>query len=65
MVFTDEPSILLDGSFGVRIEDVVVCADGGGRVLNRLEAGPLSTQLIPRSGGVRRPHPLGIRQSCR
>ena len=29
-------------SFGVRIEDVVVCADGGGRVLNRLEAGPLS-----------------------
>ena len=39
MVFTDEPSILLDGDFGVRIEDVVVCADGGGRVLNRLEAG--------------------------
>jgi Xaa-Pro aminopeptidase len=42
MVFTDEPSILLDGDFGVRIEDLVVCADGGGRVLNRLEAGPLS-----------------------
>ena len=42
MVFTDEPSILLDSDFGVRIEDVVVCADGGGRVLNRLEAGPLS-----------------------
>ena len=41
MVFTDEPSILLDGSFGVRIEDVVVCAEGGGRVLNRLAAGPL------------------------
>ena len=41
-VFTDEPSILIDGSFGVRIEDVVVCADGGGRRLNRLEAGPLS-----------------------
>jgi Xaa-Pro aminopeptidase len=41
MVFTDEPSILLDGSFGVRIEDVVVCAEGGGRVLNRLDAGPL------------------------
>jgi Xaa-Pro aminopeptidase len=41
MVFTDEPSILLDGSFGVRIEDVVVCADGGGRVLNQLDAGPL------------------------
>ena len=42
MVFTDEPSILLDGSFGVRIEDVVVCAEGGGRVLNRLDPGPLS-----------------------
>jgi len=25
----------------VRIEDVVVCAEGGGRVLNRLDAGPL------------------------
>ena len=41
MTFTDEPSILFDGRFGVRIEDVVVCAAGGGRVLNRLEAGPL------------------------
>ena len=41
MVFTDEPSILLDGSFGVRIEDVVVCAEGGGRVLNCLHPGPL------------------------
>jgi Xaa-Pro aminopeptidase len=34
MVFTDEPSILWDGHFGVRCEDVVVCAEGGGRVLN-------------------------------
>jgi Xaa-Pro aminopeptidase len=42
MTFTDEPSILLDGRFGVRIEDVVVCAEGGGRVLNSLESGPLS-----------------------
>jgi Xaa-Pro aminopeptidase len=41
MTFTDEPSILLDGLFGVRIEDVVVCAEGGGRRLNRLDAGPL------------------------
>ncbi len=41
MVFTDEPSILFDDSFGVRIEDVVVCAEGGGRRLNRLEPGPL------------------------
>ena len=28
MTFTEEPSLLLDGRFGVRIEDVVVCADG-------------------------------------
>ncbi|MDQ4030121.1 MAG: aminopeptidase P family protein [Actinomycetota bacterium] len=34
MTFTDEPSILLDGRFGVRIEDVVVCEPGGGRKLN-------------------------------
>jgi hypothetical protein len=37
--FTDEPSILLDGRFGVRIEDVVVCEPEGGRKLNRF---PLS-----------------------
>jgi len=41
MVFTDEPSILLDNRFGVRIEDVVVCAETGGRRLNRLGSGPL------------------------
>ena len=34
MTFTDEPSILFPGSFGMRIENVVVCADGGARVLN-------------------------------
>jgi Xaa-Pro aminopeptidase len=33
MTFTDEPSI--------RIEDAVVCAENGGRVLNALPAGPL------------------------
>ena len=32
MTFTDEPSILVDGSFGVRVEDVIVVAgDGGAR----------------------------------
>jgi Xaa-Pro aminopeptidase len=36
MTFTDEPSLLWDGHFAVRIEDVVVCAEGGGRVLNTL-----------------------------
>ena len=34
MTFTDEPSILVDGHFGVRTEDVVVCQAGGGRKLN-------------------------------
>jgi Xaa-Pro aminopeptidase len=34
MTFTDEPSILLDGRFGVRTEDVVVCEPDGGRKLN-------------------------------
>jgi Xaa-Pro aminopeptidase len=34
MTFTDEPSIIVPGSFGMRIEDIVVCADGGARVLN-------------------------------
>jgi Xaa-Pro aminopeptidase len=36
MTFTDEPSILRPGHFGVRIEDVVACAEGGGRQLNSL-----------------------------
>jgi Xaa-Pro aminopeptidase len=34
MTFTDEPSIIVHGGFGMRIENVVVCADGGARVLN-------------------------------
>lgn len=34
MTFTDEPSIVVHGSFGLRIENVVVCAEGGARVLN-------------------------------
>jgi Xaa-Pro aminopeptidase len=36
MTFTDEPSILWPGHFGVRIEDIVACAEGGGRRLNAL-----------------------------
>jgi Xaa-Pro aminopeptidase len=36
MTFTDEPSIVWPGHFGVRIEDIVVCADGGGRRLTEL-----------------------------
>lgn len=34
MTFTDEPSIIWRGKVGVRIEDVVVCEDAGGRKLN-------------------------------
>jgi Xaa-Pro aminopeptidase len=34
MTFTDEPSILVPGRFGVRIEDIVACAEGGGRRLS-------------------------------
>jgi Xaa-Pro aminopeptidase len=34
MTFTDEPSIIIPGRFGVRIEDVVVCEEPGGRKLN-------------------------------
>lgn len=33
MTFTDEPSIMLLGDFGVRIEDVIVCTEAGGRNL--------------------------------
>jgi Xaa-Pro aminopeptidase len=38
MTFTDEPSILVDGRFGVRIEDVVVCEPDGGRKLNEFSS---------------------------
>jgi Xaa-Pro aminopeptidase len=41
MTFTDEPSILWDGHFAVRIEDIVVCAEGGGQVLNDLSRAPM------------------------
>ncbi|HEY8629339.1 MAG TPA: Xaa-Pro peptidase family protein [Gaiellaceae bacterium] len=34
MTFTDEPSIIIPGRFSVRIEDIVLCEEGGGRKLN-------------------------------
>jgi Xaa-Pro aminopeptidase len=34
MTFTDEPSIVVPGSFGIRIENVIVCDEAGGRRLN-------------------------------
>jgi Xaa-Pro aminopeptidase len=38
MTFTDEPSIIIPGRFSVRIEDIVVCEEGGGRTLNAYPA---------------------------
>jgi Xaa-Pro aminopeptidase len=34
MTFTDEPSIIIPNAFSVRIENIVVCEENGGRVLN-------------------------------
>ena len=34
MTFTDEPSIIIPNAFSVRIENIIVCEEGGGRVLN-------------------------------
>jgi Xaa-Pro aminopeptidase len=38
MTFTDEPSIIIPGRYGLRIEDIVVCEGGGGRTLNAYPA---------------------------
>ena len=38
MTFTDEPSIIVPGRFSVRIEDIVVCEEGGGRKLGSYPA---------------------------
>jgi Xaa-Pro aminopeptidase len=38
MTFTDEPSIIIPGVYSLRIEDIVVCAEGGGRMLNSYPA---------------------------
>jgi Xaa-Pro aminopeptidase len=35
MTFTNEPSIMIPGGFGVRIEDIYVCEEAGARNLNR------------------------------
>lgn len=34
MTFTDEPSLIIPGRYSLRIEDIVVCEEGGGRKLN-------------------------------
>jgi Xaa-Pro aminopeptidase len=38
MTFTDEPSIIIPGRYSLRIEDVVVCVESGGRTLNAYPA---------------------------
>jgi Xaa-Pro aminopeptidase len=38
MTFTDEPSILIPGRYGLRIEDIIVVEEGGGRSLNSYPA---------------------------
>jgi Xaa-Pro aminopeptidase len=38
MTFTDEPSLIVPGRFGVRIEDIIVVEEGGGRKLNSYPA---------------------------
>jgi Xaa-Pro aminopeptidase len=38
MTFTDEPSLMIPGRWSLRIEDIVVCAEGGGRMLNSYPA---------------------------
>jgi Xaa-Pro aminopeptidase len=43
MTFTDEPSIIIPGRFSVRIEDIVVCEEGGGRNLNGYPAALVAT----------------------
>ena len=48
MTFTDEPSIIIPGRFSLRIEDIVVCDEGGGRKLNAYPAA-LVSNLAPTS----------------
>ena len=34
MTFTDEPSLFIPDRVSLRIEDIIVCEEGGGRMLN-------------------------------
>ena len=38
MTFTDEPSIIVPGRYSLRIEDIIVVAEGGGKKLNSYPA---------------------------
>jgi Xaa-Pro aminopeptidase len=39
MTLTDEPSLLVPGRYGLRIEDILVCEEGGGRKLGSYPSG--------------------------
>jgi Xaa-Pro aminopeptidase len=43
MTFTDEPSIIIPSRFSVRIEDIVVCEQSGGRKLGSYPPDLVST----------------------
>lgn len=43
MTFTDEPSIIIPGRYSVRIEDIVVCEEAGGRKLGSYPPDLVST----------------------
>jgi Xaa-Pro aminopeptidase len=38
MTFTDEPSIIIPGRYSLRIENIIVIEEGGGRSLNSYPA---------------------------
>jgi Xaa-Pro aminopeptidase len=47
MTFTDEPSIIVPGRYSLRIEDIIVVAEGGGRKLNSYPAALTTTTSAP------------------
>jgi Xaa-Pro aminopeptidase len=47
MTFTDEPSIIVPGRFSVRIEDLIVVEEGGGKRLNTYPAALVATSAPP------------------
>ena len=52
MAFSVEPGIYLEGRYGARIEDIVVCGDAGPVVLNELARDLL---VVPARRADRRP----------
>jgi len=47
MTFTDEPSLIVPGLYSLRIEDVIVVEEGGGRRLNSYPAALATTTSAP------------------